>query len=569
MFDPSRRRPSRLAYRAALLSGLFLASCHLPQPMPGPGPERASAAREARGEDTQWRHDWVRDAVVYEIFVRSFADSDGDGVGDLPGLTARLDYLNDGDPSTERDLGVDALWLMPIFVSPSYHGYDVVDYTRIDPEYGTLEDFERFLEEAHRRGIRVIVDLVVNHTSSEHRWFEGACCSAASPYRGWYVWRPDDPGWTQPWGGTYPTWHPRGGEYYYGIFWGGMPDLEWRNPAVRMEMARIADLWLERGVDGFRLDATRHLVANGPGELQNDQPETHQYLQELAAHVRERYPEALLVGENWTDTAKIATYYGSTERIRGGDELPMSFDFPLAEAILTAVEEGSAEPVEETLREIAALYPPGVIDAPFLTNHDQVRVATRLAGDQTRLRLGASILLTLPGAPFLYYGEEIGLPNGPSGDDRDKRTPMPWQEAPAGEPGAEGRGFTAGNPWYPFAPAGAGVSVAAQVDDPGSLLARYRDLIRVRHGSEALRSGDLELLAEDTPAVLAYLRRAGREAVLVAHNLGSVSRTVTLSVEMPAPEPLLVDPESALRPVPGGLELTLAPRASGIWRTTG
>lgn len=513
----------------------------------------------------QWQHDWVRGAVFYEVFVRSFADSDGDGVGDLAGLTARLDHLNDGDPAGGPDLGVDALWLMPIFESPSYHGYDVVDYERIDPDYGTEEDFDRFLDEAHRRGMKVIVDLVVNHSSVDHPWFERACCSPRSPYRSWYVWRPEDPGWTQPWAegsSGHPTWHRRGDEYYYGIFWSGMPDLDWRSPAVREEMKRIATYWLDRGVDGFRLDATRHLVANGPGELQNDQPETHRYLKELAAHVRQRFPEALLVGENWTDTETIATYYGSTERVRGGDELPMSFDFPLAEAILQAVATGEADPVEATLREIAELYPPGVVDAPFLTNHDQVRVATRLAGDPDRLRLAASILLTLPGAPFLYYGEEIGLPNGPGAGDEPKRTPMPW----SGE--EPGRGFTtAEQPWFPFAPAGPEVSVAAQAADPASLLAHYRNLIRLRHASQGLGRGELELLEARDPALLAFLRRTPGETVLVVHNLGARELEEDLPVPPPPAWGSLLGPAGAiLQAEAGALRVTLAPRSSAAWR---
>ena len=345
-----------------------------------------------------------------------------------------------------------------------------------------------------------------------------------------------------------------------------MPDLNYRNPQVLAEMERIADLWLRRGVDGFRLDATRHLVADGPGALQNDTPETHAVLKAFAADVRGKHPQAVLVGENWTDTATIASYYGSTERVVGGDELPMSFDFPLAEAILAAVEGGVAEPVETTLEEVARLYPPGVIDAPFLTNHDQVRVATRLGGDPVRLRLAASILLTLPGAPFLYYGEEIGLPNGPGGDDRQKRTPMPW----AGE--VPDHGFTAGEPWFPFVPAGPEVSVAAQRDTPGSLLARYRELIRIRHASEALAKGGLELMDTGEPALLAYLRRSAEgEAVLVAHDLGhhAVAARLTLSGERsPAgpPEPLLADPGAELRPAEGALELTLPAGATGIWR---
>jgi glycosidase len=555
----TRRTLARTAVAVGLLTWTA-GACRSPFP---PADAGRGVPRETR--TTQWQHDWVRGAVFYEVFVRSFADSDGDGVGDLAGLTARLDYLNDGDPSGGRDLGVDALWLMPVFESPSYHGYDVVDYERIDSDYGTGEDFERLLDEAHRRGIKIIVDLVVNHTSVRHPWFERACCSPHSPYRSWYVWRPDDPGWTQPWGGDFPTWHRRGDEYYYGIFWSGMPDLNWRTPAVREEMARVASLWLERGVDGFRLDATRHLVANGPGELQNDQPETHAYLKDFAAHVRGRFPDAVLVGENWTDTANIATYYGSSDPIHGGDELPMSFDFPLAEAIVQAVETGAADGVEATLREVAELYPPGAIDAPFLTNHDQVRVATRLADDLARLRLAASILLTLPGAPFLYYGEEIGLPSGPGREDEQKRTPMPWDGS------SPGRGFTvAEEPWFPFAPAGPEVSVAAQADDPGSLRAHYRELIRLRHASEALAKGDLELLAPQDPALLAYLRRTPSEAVLVLHNLGTREVMEDLPIRPPAAlESLLEPPGATLEPAAEALTLTLPAGATAVWRLEG
>ncbi len=573
--NPLQAGPRRRASLVALvfLAGLAAGACRSSAP-PAEPPAVARTvpeglARAADGE-VQWRHEWVRGAVFYEVFVRSFADSDGDGIGDLPGLVAHLDDLNDGDPATGRDLGVDALWLMPVFASPSYHGYDVTDYEAIEPDYGAEDDFERLLAEAHRRGIRVIVDLVLNHTSSEHPWFREAASSPASPRRDWYVWRPDDPGWTQPWGGTNPTWHPLpsspGGAFYYGIFWGGMPDLNYRNPAVLTEMERIADLWLDRGVDGFRLDATRHLVADGPGALQNDTPETHAVLEAFAAHVRRRHPEAVLVGENWTDTATIATYFGSTERIAGGDELPMSFDFPLAEAILEAVKGGVAEPVATTLAEVERLYPPGVIDAPFLTNHDQVRLATQLGGDPVRLRLAASILLTLPGAPFLYYGEEIGLPNGPGGgDDRLKRTPMPWNGE---EPG---HGFTRGKPWFPFVVAGPEVSVAAQRDVPGSLLARYRELIRLRHASEALGKGEIEVLDTGEPALLAYLRRAGDETVLVAHELGASPVAATLTVPgtvllTESPEPLLADPGAKLRARDGALEIALPPGATGIWR---
>jgi glycosidase len=462
-----------------------------------------------------WRHDWARGAVFYEVFVRSFADSNGDGVGDLQGLISRLDYLNDGDPATTSDLGVDALWLMPIFESPSYHGYDVVDYERIDAEYGTLADFERLVAEAHRRGLKIIVDFVMNHTGIDHPWFVESAKGGRSPKRNWYVWRLSDPGWKQPWGNG-PTWHPRGGAYYYGIFWSGMPDLNFDEPAVRAEMKRLARLWLDRGADGFRLDATRHLDADGPGELQNDRPETHAFLRELAASVRATHPEALLVGENWTDTRSIAPYFGSTAAVSGGDELPMNFNFPLAAAVIDAVRRGDGEPVRGVLAEMAAVYPKGILDAPFLTNHDQTRLANLLDRDPKRLALAAAVLLTLPGAPFLYYGEEVGLGNGTVAGDPAKRTPMPWD--------ATGKGFSAGSPWLDFAPGLATANVAAQTGDPASLLSGYRSWIQLRKATPALARGELAALDApgQPPALLAWLRdAAGAGRVLVVHNLGA------------------------------------------------
>lgn len=260
-----------------------------------------------------WQLDWAEGTVFYEVFVRSFADSDGDGIGDFRGLTSKLDYLNDGKPGTSSDLGVGGVWLMPVFRSPSYHGYDVTDYEHVNPEYGTEEDFDRLLAEAHRRGIKVIVDLVMNHTSSTHPWFVEAAADTASAHRDWYVWSDRDLGWGQPWNPVGPTWHPSTHGWYYGVFWSGMPDLNFRNPAVRAEMLRIADLWLARGVDGFRLDATRHLIETGPGAGESDADETHAFLRQLSAHIRRVRPDALLVGENWTDTATIAPYFGSAD----------------------------------------------------------------------------------------------------------------------------------------------------------------------------------------------------------------------------------------------------------------
>ena len=369
---------SRARLLLVTLLGLVVWTCAFRgQPVSHP-PERPPTRTVAPRGAAQWQNGWTRGAVFYEVFVRSFRDADGDGKGDLSGLIEKLDYLNDGDPATTADLGVDALWLMPVFASPSYHGYDTIDYETINPDYGTNADFARLVSEAHRRGIKIILDFVVNHSGSGHPWFTDSASSPSSAHRDWYVWRTNDPGWTQPWGGNNPTWHPLNGFYFYGVFWEGMPDLNFRTPAVRREIERLASLWLDRGVDGFRLDAARHIVEDGPGQAQVDTPETHAYWKEFSAFVRATRPQATLVGENWTDTPIIATYYGSTAEVAAGDELPMNFDFPLAERVLDGVNSGDASGISAKLAEIQGVYPPGVVDAPFLTNHDQVRVATQL-----------------------------------------------------------------------------------------------------------------------------------------------------------------------------------------------
>ncbi|MFH1177468.1 MAG: alpha-amylase family glycosyl hydrolase, partial [Acidobacteriota bacterium] len=256
----------QLAACAVLLVLAFSSGCAA-----STGAERAPR-RRGPAAVAQWDHAWLEGAVFYEIFVRSFADSNGDGNGDIEGLIAKLDYLNDGRPETTADLGIEGIWLMPVFDSPSYHGYDTTDYEQINPDYGANEAFSRLCQEAHKRGIRVIVDFVVNHSGSGHPWFIESASSPVSPRRDWYVWSPSYLGWTQPWGGNYPTWHAKNGAYFYGVFWSGMPDLSFTNPAVRAEMKRLAALWLDRGVDGFRLDASRYLIETGPGPGQADTP---------------------------------------------------------------------------------------------------------------------------------------------------------------------------------------------------------------------------------------------------------------------------------------------------------
>jgi glycosidase len=528
----------------------------------------ATAAPTAPAAPRQWDLDWAEGAVFYEVFVRSFQDSDGDGIGDFRGLTRRLDYLNDGNPAAKDDLGVDALWLMPIFASPSYHGYDVTDYERVNPEYGSEADFDSLLAAAHRRGIRVIVDLVLNHTSADHPWFRSASADTASRYRDWYVWSRTDPGWAQPWNQAGRSWHRAGAWHYYGLFWGGMPDLNFRNPEVRAEMERVAAYWLRRGVDGFRLDATRHLIETGPGPGQAGNPETHAALREFAAAVRRVKPDALLVGENWTDTADIADYFGATDSIARGDVLPSNFNFPLAAAIVEGVKSGDASGIAAVLGEMARLYPRGVIDAPFLTNHDMQRLATQVGGRRHRLDLAAAILLTLPGAPFLYYGEEIGMQNGPGNDDRQKRTPMAWLTG-------RGGGFTTGKPWCDFAPGRGTANVAAHRRELGSLLRRYGSLIRTRRDSAALRRGAMTLLSssERTSPILAFVRTVGNERVLVAHNLGGHSVTAgpfTIEGNLRGFRILFAD-RGVGAPIvrEDGIVVRLPAHASGVWQIAG
>ncbi len=564
------RKPARLFLGLVAATSLACVSCSSngsPTPEPtGPGtpsnPQNPTRAEipPAAGEE------WYREAVFYEVFVRSFQDSDGDGRGDLRGLISRLDYLNDGDPNTTQDLGVDALWLMPVFDSPSYHGYDVVDYEQINPDYGTVEDFEALCAAAHQRGMRVILDLVINHSGTGHPWFVASASSRTSPKRDWYVWREQDPGWKQPWSpfSNTPTWHERNGAWYYGVFWGGMPDLNMQNAEVREEVKRLATLWLSRGADGFRLDAARYLIETGGGAGQADTPETHTFWKEFAEHVRQVKPEAVLVGENWSATPIIARYYGSTEQVPGGDELPLNFNFPLSEQILAGVKANNGAPIAAKLAEMASVYPAGVSDAPFLTNHDMVRVATEMGGNGGRLASAASLLLTLPGAPFLYYGEEVGMANGTTNNDEAKRTPMPWD-------GTAGGGFTTGSPWYGFSPGhSAGANVAAQTNVPGSLLSRYRELIRARKASEALSRGGLKLFTATSgvSSTLAFVRTLGEERVLVVHNLtdGNVPAG-PFPVEGSTVEALFADPNVApLMATAGGWQTSLPARATGIWR---
>lgn len=475
-----------------------------PQPTP-PAP----AALPARASDGELP--WWNDRVFYEVFVRSFFDSDGDGIGDLPGLTQKLDYLNDGDPTTTDDLGVTGLWLMPIAQSPSYHGYDVVDYFTIEEDYGTNRDFEVFLEAAHERGIAVIVDLVMNHTSSEHPWFLESR-RPGNPYETWYIWEMMPTFWENPWGG--PAWHQNGLRYYFGMFWSGMPDLNYEHGGPTEAMRGIAAYWLEdMDVDGFRLDAIRHLIENG--EIQSNTPATHRWLESFNQYVHTVNPDMLAVGEVYDKTSEIAPYVDSA--------VDIAFEFSLAEAILDSVLIRNNAPLTRAWNDILAIYPEGQY-APFLTNHDQDRVMNRLRNDVGAAKVAATLYLTSPGVPFVYYGEEIGMA-GAKPDERI-RTPMQWDASATA-------GFTTANePWEPLQREVETRNVAVQTGDLQSLLNHYRSLIQVRHAEQALRTGSMALVESSSPHIAAYLRYEGDEAVLVVVNLDREPvRDFTLSLD--------------------------------------
>lgn len=447
--------------------------------------------------------DWRESGVCYEIFVRSFYDSDGDGVGDLEGLIQRLDYVNDGDPDKRGDLGANCIWLMPVAESPSYHGYDVTDYYTINPDYGTNDDFKRLTEEAHRRGVQVLIDMVINHTSDRHPIFQEALRDPESPYRDWFRWSPT-PGPDNEYGDSNWRRSPVGDEYYYGFFSSRMPDLNWETEAVREEMKKAATFWLDdMGADGLRLDAVRHLMEDEEGRAANV-PRTHDMLREYATHVREVDPDAFTIGEVFDSTGALLAYYP--------DQLDAYFAFEVSDAILDAVRSGSSTGLFEAVMRMQDAVPNDRW-APFLRNHDQTRTLTFLEGDMERAKLAASLLLTLPGIPFVYYGEEIGM----TGDKPDPRlrTPMHWNLGPAA-------GFTEGVPWEPLQADSLVANVEAMDDDPSSLLNLYRELIHLRAAHPALGSkGELIRLEAATPAVVAYLRRHGDETALVVANLGT------------------------------------------------
>ena len=449
---------------------------------------------------------WWRDGVCYEVFIRSFADADGDGIGDLRGLTSRLDYINDGDRASSTSLGARCIWLMPIDKSVSYHGYDVSDYYHVDPHYGNDDDFRTLVQEAHRRGIHVIVDFVPNHSSSEHPFFQAALHDPSSPYRSWYRWSSVKPQQPSTWGQE--VWHksPVRDEYYYGLFWGGMPDLNYETPAVLQEMQKVAAYWLkDMHADGFRFDAIPYLVEDG-NQLAHTRG-THDVLRQFGNAIRSEAPGSFTIGEMSDGSAQIlATYYP--------DQLDAYFAFGVAGATVEAARSGRAAPFSQAISEASVAFPAGRW-SPFLTNHDQPRVMTVLGGDAGKARVAASAMLMLPGMPFVYFGEEIGVIGGKP--DENIRTPMQWTAEANG-------GFTTGTAWESLQPDWMTKNVAAQDQDPASLLNHYRRLIHLRNEHSALATGDLAVGTASDAAVAAFMRRSRAETVIVIANFGA--RTV-------------------------------------------
>ncbi|MCW5912898.1 MAG: alpha-amylase [Cyclobacteriaceae bacterium] len=458
----------------------------------------------------KWPH-----GVNYEIFVRSFADSNGDGIGDFNGLTARLDYL--------KELGVGGIWLMPIMPSPSYHKYDVADYKGVDAEYGTVEDFKNLVAEAHKRDIQILVDLILNHSGSGHPWFQEAIKGKANPYRDYYVWAKKDSIRDQLSKKTISLdsdnitqWHAVNGdtlsEHYYGFFWGGMPDMNFDNPKVRQEFVDIGKFWLEEmKVDGFRLDAAKHIYPTDRAE------DNHAFWIWFREEMQKIKPDVYLVGEVWSGAEEVAPY------LKG---LPALFNFDMGYAITAAVRAGQDTiQLIEKYKSINDFYlqtTSDYIDATFLKNHDQNRILSELAGDQQKARVAAAILFTLPGTPYVYYGEEIGMLG--MKPDEFIREPFLWSAAPN----------PAQTHWEEprYSNLQTVTPLAEQQADPGSLFNFYKKLIRYRNASPVLTYGTLQSSPLKIKEIVSLIREHESKRLLILHNISDVAITVPVEGEL-------------------------------------
>ena len=498
---------------------------------------------------------WYLDAVFYELNVRAFYDHNGDGHGDLHGLTEKLDYL--------QDLGVDAIWLLPIFPSPLLDdGYDIADYYSIHPDYGDLEDFKTLLDAVHQRGMKVITDLVLNHTSDQHRWFQSARRGKDDPFHDYYVWSDDDQKFAQAriifldseksnW-----TWDESAQQYYWHRFYSSQPDLNYDNPAVQKEMFNVARFWLDLGVDGFRADAVPYLFEREGTNCEN-LPETHAYLKELRRFIDQNYPGRILLCEANQWPQDVRQYFGD------GDEFHMGFHFPLMPRIFMALRKSDISPIE-WIMEQTPLIPDNTQWCIFLRNHDELtlemvtederqwmweqygpeprmrlnlgirrRLAPLLDNDPRQIELAYSMLLTLPGSPILYYGDEIGMGDDIWLPDRNGvRTPMQWDNS-------QQAGFSNAPKERLYAPIistpgfdPSSTNVTDQLLDPDSLLNRIKKMITVRKSHSALGTGEFSWVSHpppDTPnPIAAYFRTDQQEKILIIQNLSPKMQAVTI-----------------------------------------
>ncbi|HET7874453.1 MAG TPA: maltose alpha-D-glucosyltransferase [Methylomirabilota bacterium] len=496
---------------------------------------------------------WYKDAIFYELHVRAIKDGNDDGIGDFAGLTSQLDYL--------KELGIDCLWLLPFFKSPLRDdGYDVSDYRAIHPDYGTMADFQRFLDAAHGRGIRVIADLVMNHTSDQHRWFQEARRSADSPYRDFYVWSDTDQRYREAriifvdaessnW-----AWDPVAKAYYWHRFFDHQPDLNYANPAVRQEMLAIMGFWLDKGLDGFRCDAVPYLFER-EGTTCENLPETHAFLKEVRQWVDAHHQGRILLAEANQWPADVRVYLGE------GDEFHMAFHFPLMPRIFLAVRHADRRPITDIFLHTPEI-PPTCQWCLFLRNHDELtlemvsederrhlyyaygqdprmrlnvgirrRLAPLLDNDRRKIELLTSLLFTLPGSPILYYGDEIGMgDNIYLGDRNGVRTPMQWT-------GDRNAGFSRADaarlylplivdPVYGYQ----AINVEAQLRTPTSLLNWMKRIIAVRKKTRVFGRGTLRFLRPANETVLAHVRSYEGETVLFVHNLSGAAQPVELDL---------------------------------------
>jgi alpha-glucosidase len=520
--------------------------------------------------------DWWKHAVIYEIYSRSFQDSNGDGSGDINGITSRLDYL--------KNLGIGAIWLTPMYPSPGVdYGYDIADYTAIDPQYGTLADFDRLVAQAKQRNIRVIMDYVINHTSDQNPWFRESRSSRTNPKRDWYIWHDGKIGpdgklgppnnWQSWFGHSAWTFDSTTKQYYYHYFYPQQPDLNWRNPEVHQAMEDVLRFWMKRGVSGFRIDAVSRLFEDPnlhddpylPGtnaygdrniehKYTDNLPEVHDVLKEIRAVV-DRFPgdPVLITEADEPNIRELTELYGT------GNEVQLPMDFQIAD-----VNRLSATKFRRLFHEIETNTAHGQPEY-FFSNHDQPRQWDRygdgIHNDQIA-KLMATLLLTMRGTPQMYYGEELGMrtttpvriedvrdPIGKLGWPKEKgrdgeRTPMQWNAS-------AGAGFTTSpKPWLPIPSSAADYNVATEEKNDDSIFSTYRRLLALRQSEPALRDGTYQAVDEDNPDVFAYVRKSGASTILVALNMSAEARTIAVNLgDASTAKPLYRSPDASMAPI--------------------